>query len=261
MADLFADQYAPPSHYRSGGDEYIPPLPTAPLTAGVEGIVEGAAAAPSRWYAWFTSMNAMLALAFAMGLVALILAVLVWYGTAQVKKDFKCLVCKKMPSLLSDNDKFKTVFNRLCQTVGLIQLGPGWSYVGSSGTIGTTGMLFSVATTPGSPLVVSGLTPGASLVPTLYDGLLKALYVETNGILTTGTATVTVTINGVATALSGTVTAGNPNLAELFEADTPITFEKGDLVGVTISYTGISLLLSTFTTAAQVVVQYVPKSV
>jgi hypothetical protein len=97
----------------------------------------------------------------------------------------------------------------------------------------------------------------------VYKGLLKALVVEINAPLTAGSATYTVTINGVATTLTGSIAAGSstPNAIFTVEDADPIPFAEGDTIGVTIAQTSVSTSTPTFTSAAQVMVQYTPVAV
>jgi len=265
MTDLFADQYLPPTHYRSGGEtDYIPPLPLA----GGDGdapIAASVSADPRKWWAWLSGMNSMIALGFAMALVALIIAVLVWYGCANLKKDFKCLTCRKLPQIISNSEKATKLINsRVCGTLGLAYLAPGWGYVGTTGGLTTTGMLLSAGTQPPATITVNALPSGTSVVQAVYKGLLKALAVEINAPITAGSATFTVTVNGIATALSGVIsnTSSAPNAVFTVDADADqIPFAEGDTIGVTISQTGVATTTPTFTSAAQVLVQYTPVAV
>lgn len=270
MADLFADQYIPPSYnYRNGGDDFA----AMPRTGGEDDvIVEGQAGAPlisasvetnpRRWWAWFRGMNAMLTLAFAMGLVALIIAVLVWYGCANLKKKVNCLACKSFPKLRDDVNNF--INQRVCGTLGLAYLAPGWGYVGTTGTLAATGMLIGAGTQPPATITVNALPSAASVVQAVYPGRLKSLAVEINALITAGSATYTVTINGVATALTGSILSTGTVTAYTFDIDAdalPITFNAGDTIGVTIAQTGVATTTPTFTSAAQVLVQYTPVAV
>jgi hypothetical protein len=143
-------------------------------------------------------------------------------------------------------------------------MAPGWGYVGTTGALTTTGMLLGAPTQPPAAITVNGFPSGTSVVQAVYKGLLKALSVEINAPLTAGSATYTVTINGVATALSGVManTSLTPNAVFTVDADADqIPFAEGDTIGVTIAQTGVATSTPTFTSAAQVLVQYAPVAV
>ena len=140
--------------------------------------------------------------------------------------------------------------------IGLSQVGPGWGYVGTTGTITATGMLLSAGTTPGATILANALTPLGSVIQTPYAGYLKGLSVQINSALTAGSATYTVTVNGVATVLQAVMANPSTDLTEFVAAAEPIRFEKGDTIGVTIAQTGVAIGTVTFTSAAQVLVQY-----
>ncbi len=142
----------------------------------------------------------------------------------------------------------------MCATLGLVELAPGWSFTGVTGPV-NTGMVFSVA----SVTAPAALPAASSVTQTPYPGILRALSVQLNSAVVSGSATVTVTVNGVASALAGVLT-NTSEVSALFEPEAPIQFDAHDTIGLNMAYTALGYTGASFNATAQVLVQYMPKA-
>jgi len=109
-----------------------------------------------------------------------------------------------------------------------------------TGTVSNVALLKSAATPQGTAILHDAQAGTSSINQAPFPGLLDAFSVQIGGLVTAGTATFTVLINGSPTLLQAPYTSltGTGNLT-VYPA-TPIAFAAGDRIGVSYSAAGVT---------------------
>jgi len=169
-----------------------------------------------------------------------------WWDALGAFILFGILIAAFVLSILAYDNTVNVRRNRKLTMLGM------WSWqTGVSPLTVATPLLFCVAQTSGT-VAIDDMNPLQSFVPSPDYGCISRMALEFNGLLTGGSATFTVTVNGDATSLSTTITSTTPIADILVEAQQPINVCKTDRVAIAMGTSALVPIAATFQVTAQV---------